>query len=355
MTPSPSSGRDPARWRLIGQGRRQSRPRTVRLQLDVHERVVTQALEEIKANPTIEVGGKFLGYVEGAFSAGNGWVAGLANLRVTVVAYMDAGPGKRRSAVYHYSDTDYQFRLFQEIIRDYPDLLFLGIWHSHHPNGLDVLSDGDTDTGSTTVNNPGHEQDFLLSSLAVDMGGLREGRHFVFLRGHQGFLEIDPSSVRIVGGPNPVADRLAEIAQRLGGLHAERPEDPVDQQSAGTAWMTTSEGKAVLAEDRVWLTELGGMRSFLRSGSLVWRGGVEVAGIPAECEYTYPAGFPNKPPVVDVRSRDGGHAVRFTLPAVSRRREGFEHALEAFAALVRTAHAEQPANDGPADQSISDG
>ncbi|WP_157521875.1 hypothetical protein [Herbidospora cretacea] len=297
----------------------------VRLRLELHEDVVARALDEIRANPGIEVGGKFVGFVEGGFSAGSErWRDDLAELRVIVVAYLDAGPGKDRTAVHHLSDTDYQFRLFQEVARDVPDLHFLGIWHSHHPNGLDTLSQGDERTGAVTVNNPGHEHDFLLSSLAVDFAGLTGGRHFVFLRGRPGFLEIDPADVTVVQGPNPVANRIAEIAGRL------RPEPP----DGGVTWARTAAGKAVLLEDRIWLARYPGLRPFLRRGLMVWRGRIDLSGTTADCEYVYPEDFPATPPIVDVRTSDGANAVRYTLPSAAQRESGFHFALSRLTDLI---------------------
>ncbi|WP_066361826.1 hypothetical protein [Herbidospora mongoliensis] len=312
---------------------RRPRPETstVRLRLELHGDVVAQALNEIRANPHIEVGGKFVGFVEGGFAADSAqWREDLAELRVTVVAYLDAGPGKDRTAVHHLSDTDYQFRLFQEVAGDFPDLHFLGIWHSHHPNGLDTLSQGDEQTGTVTVNNPGHDHDFLLSSLAVDLDGLMGGRHFVFLRGRAGFLEIDRSDVVVVQGANPVAERIAQATRRLDRAGGE----PGPASGDAATWTRTSAGKAILLEDRVWLARYPDLRPFLRQGSMVWRGRVELSGTTAECEYIYPEGFPSAPPIVDVRTSDGAHAVRYTLPSAGQRESGFHFALSRLTDLI---------------------
>ncbi|GII65284.1 hypothetical protein Skr01_53690 [Sphaerisporangium krabiense] len=313
----------------------------VRMRLELHEDVVAWARAEIRANPRIEVGGKFVGFVRGRFSAtSEDWRAELEELQVSVVAYLDAGPGKDRSAVHHYSDTDYQFRLFQDVARDFPDLDFLGIWHSHHPNGLDKLSRGDEETATVTVSNPGHGHDFLISSLAVDERGLMAGRHFVFLRGHADFLEIDPDFVQVVRGPNPVAERVEAAARRLHAAGdrpgpARAPAPSGNRPPGGTAsWTASAEGKAILAADKAWLGEFPDMRPFMRGGSLVWRGTAEAAGVVADCEYICPEGFPQVSPVVEARTPDGAHAVRFTLPDSLRRREGFHHALRTLAGLV---------------------
>lgn len=302
----------------------------VRLRLELHEDVVVRALDEIRANPGIEVGGTFVGFVAGGFSAGSErWRDDLAELRVTVVASLDAGPG--RTAVHHLSDTDHRFRL------DVPDLHVLGIWHSHHPNGLDTLSQGDERTGAVTVNDPGHEHDFLLSSLAVDFAGLTGGRHFLFLRGRPGFLEIDPDDVVVVQGPNPVADRIAEIAGRL------RPERP----DGGVTWARTPAGKAILLEDRIWLARYPGLRPFPRRGSMVWRGRIDLSGTTADCEYVYPEDFPATPPIVDVRTSDGANAVRYTLPSAAQRESGFHFALSRLTDLITGGRVTWDEENGP--------
>ncbi|GAB1817733.1 hypothetical protein [Herbidospora sp. RD11066] len=296
----------------------------IHLKLELHEHVAGRALEEIRSHPGVEVGGKFVGYVEGR----------LPEPRVVVVAYLDAGPGGHRTAVRHLSDTAYQFRLFQEVARDFPGLHFLGLWHSH-PDGHGTLSQGDEHTGTVTVNNPGHEHDFLLSSLAVDAGGLRAGRHFVFLRGRPGYLEIDPGDVTVVRGPNPVADRIAEVAQRLH--RTSRTPDPAPDlppERTPVTWLETAAGKAVVVEDRGWLAEYPGLRPYLREGSMVWRGAIDLSGVTADCEYAYPADFAASAPVVDVRTVDGAHAVRYTLPSWERRESGFHFALARLSDLI---------------------
>jgi len=378
------------------------RGHTVRLGLHLQANVVRQALDDIHRHPDIEVGGKFIGYVDGGFqAAARDWRRQLDDLQVHVVAYLDAGPQKQRSAVQHLSDTDYQFRLYQEVIRDHPDVTFLGLWHSHHPNGLSTLSHGDEQTGTVTVNNPGHELDFLLSSLAVDFDGLQAGRHFVFVRGHTGVLEIDPSRVRIVEGPNEVAQAVAVAAARLHaeyrsgsqiqgsqiqgsqikGSQIRGYEDGAGESGSGAAsraaggsasgnrstvsptstgqtgsgsaakWMATEWGKQVITDDKEWLRAHPGVRPFLRDGNLVWQGPMTAAGLAAHCELKYPAGFPDDPPVVVLRTDDDAFSVRFTVPDATRRREGFQTAVRAFSVLLAAGEAIEP----PVTAAIADG
>ena len=119
------------------------------------------------------------------------WRSAFNGLTITVLGNLDPGPGRDRSAVHHYSDTDYQLHLFQRVAPEFPELRFLGLWHSHHPNGLRELSGGDWQTGLQTVNSDGHELDLLLSSLVVDTAGLLGGRHYVFLRGHEQYYDYN--------------------------------------------------------------------------------------------------------------------------------------------------------------------
>ncbi|MEU4095701.1 hypothetical protein [Streptomyces sp. NPDC026673] len=299
----------------------------MRLPLAIHQDVLDRAREEIRAHPHVEVGGKFVGLVEGDFrSLDRDWDRQLARLRVTVLAYLDAGPGKDRSAVHHHSDTDYQYELFQELLRDRPDLQFLGIWHSHHPNGLRTLSPGDERTGLTAVNG-GHEWDFLLSSLAVDTGGLAAGRHFVFLRGHPAPREIDTAGIRVVDGPNPVAEAVETAARRLRSGRT-RP-----QVSAMPAWTTQEAGRGLLAEDQAWFGEqLPGMRPYLREGALLWQGTAGVQGRELECAYRYPPGFPEEPPRAEIGCAEARHS--FVITDLGTRHETLLHCLRTVAASL---------------------
>lgn len=329
--------------------------------ITIHSAVIDQAIAEVRQNPTIEVGGKFIGYVQGDFSSfDDGWRTAFNRLRITILGNLDPGPGRDRSAVHHYSDTDYQLRLFQRVAPEFPALRFLGLWHSHHPNGLRELSSGDRQTGLQTVNSDGHELDLLLSSLVIDSAGLLGGRHFVFLRGHERFYEIDGRRVEVTDGPNPVAaavernvrwlySQAAQHSQpvqrsrlRAGGMprparggerHGARTE------RAPTSWLQSPDGREALAFDSAWLRSYPSLRPATRDGGVVWRGPVDAGPIVVSCAY-YLSGQPGTTPVAEFSGDEGAVSLRVTLAEAASRAARFAACLAALAALADPADSE---------------
>jgi hypothetical protein len=243
----------------------------------LHRDVVQRAVDEICANPSIEVGGKFVGYVSGDLvPKARDWRSQFRRVTVSILGYLDVGPRADRSAVHHLSDTDYQYALFQRLLEEFPDLEFVGIWHSHHPNGLRTLSVGDVATGRRTVNSPGHDLPFLLSSLAVDTSGLLGGRHYAFVRDHRKHYELHRSAVRVVTGDNAVAEAIDRLAVEI--------RDEVCRATpVAVRWFDTDAGRKVLRADQAWLRTYPGLAPFVRDGSIVWRGNVTAGEVAIEC------------------------------------------------------------------------
>jgi hypothetical protein len=297
----------------------------------VHHDVVQRAADEIRANPSIEVGGKFVGYVEGHLvPTARDWRSQFQAMTITILGYLDVGPRADRSAVHHLSDTDYQFALFQRLLKDFPDLEFVGIWHSHHPNGLRTLSIGDLSTGRRTVNSTGHDLPFLLSSLAVDTEGLTGGRHFAFIRDHRRYYELHRSAVRVVHGPNPVPAAIERFAVEVREEVSRAAPVPV-------RWFDTDAGRQVLRADQAWLRTYPGLAPFVRDGSIVWRGTVAAEGPAAiECVYGYPPEFPEAPPSAELTTADGAVVRRVELADADRRAEDFARFVTEFVMLAAT-------------------
>ena len=337
-------------------GRRDHSPRwedsdllPLRPAITIHSSVIDRAVAEVRQNPTIEVGGKFVGYVQGDFSSfDDGWRPAFNGLSITILGNLDAGPGRDRSAVHHYSDTDYQLRLFQRVAPDFPELRFLGLWHSHHPNGLRELSGGDWQTGLQTVNSDGHELDLLLSSLVIDTDGLLGGRHFVFLRGHEEYYEIDGRCVEVTDGPNPVAASVARNARWLYAQASQRPRPEPhraarpapggERRRAGTEgapapWLQSADGREALAFDSAWLRSYSSLRPAARDGGVVWRGPLEAGPVVASCAYFLP-GQPGAVPVAEFSADGGAVSLRVSLAEPASRAARFAACLAALSALA---------------------
>ena len=317
--------------------------------ITVHSAVIHQAIAEVRQNPTIEVGGKFVGYVEGEFSSyDDDWRAAFNQLRITILGNLDPGPGRDRSAVHHYSDTDYQLQLFQRVAPEFPELRFLGLWHSHHPNGLRELSGGDRQTGLQTVNSDGHELDLLLSSLVIDSAGLLGGRHFVFLRGHERFYEIGGRSVEVTNGSNRVAAAVERNARWLYSQAGQRPIPRTagtsrsarrgERHEAGThgspaSWLQSPDGREALAFDSAWLRSYPSLRPATRDGGVVWRGPVDAGSVTVSCAYYLP-GQPDATPVAEFSGAEGAVSLRVSLEEAATRAARFATCLATLAGLA---------------------
>lgn len=317
-----SDGGDPTDEFVTG---RHSRGRSVGLNVCIRADVLHRVVEEIIDNPSVEVGGKFVGFVEGPLRRGDsGWKAALTTTTVHIEAYIDPGPGSDRSATHHHSDLDYQQAIFERLSRRFTGLQFVGLWHSHHPNGLGTLSGGDVNTGMSIVNSPHHEMDFLISSLATDRRGLHAASHHAFVRGQEGYRDVEARSVRTVPGRSEVADVLDSWR---------RPRDSGDRTDGPPAWVSTPEGRAIITTDRNWLrAAYPEMQPVLNGGRLLWRGIVRHCGLDFECAYVYAAEGPGHPGTISVTTTDGS-AVRSSAQVDPQHRE------EQFRLLVSNVYA----------------
>jgi hypothetical protein len=263
-------------------------PALVRTKIIISRAVIEQAIAEIAANPRIEVGGKFVGLVRGSVDAdAPDWRQQLADVTIEILGSIDSGPGASRSPVHHLSDTDYQYALFQALLRDFPELDYIGLWHSHHPNGLGELSQGDLATGTGVVNGGQHDRDFLLSSLAVDRRGLLGGRQFVFLRGHKNCYEIDPASITVLDEPTAVGAAITRERARLRSTRTRAGRQPAKRSSGPPAWTKAEAGRKAIAADRAWLERYPRVQPRITAGTLVWQGLITAGELDLKCSYAY--------------------------------------------------------------------
>lgn len=126
-----------------------------------------------------------------------------SQLTIEVRGVIGPGPSARRSAVSFFQDGEYQERIFREIETTHPQIEHLGNWHTHHVNGLSMLSDGDIATYRRTVNHPNHNTAFFYALLVVAKrsgatGGERYViKHYLFHRGDERVYEVRASNVEV--------------------------------------------------------------------------------------------------------------------------------------------------------------
>ena len=148
--------------------------------------VLNAVFDECDRYSDVETGGRLIGtYRQGR------------SLEILVTGMIDAGPGAKRSRTSFFQDGEYQEEVFRRIEREHSDIEHLGTWHSHHVNGLSVLSSGDVSTYERTVNHPQHNLDFWYALLVTEkVQGRRRylARHYLFRRSDPTAYEIPRQS-----------------------------------------------------------------------------------------------------------------------------------------------------------------
>lgn len=161
------------------------------LTVSIPQIILDGIFNECDRYPDEETGGRLLGFYT--------WHG--VDLNIDVQALIEAGPNARRTAVSFFQDGEYQERVFRAVERRHPKIEHLGNWHTHHPNGLRTLSDGDCATYRKCVNSPNHNTDFFYALLVTHSnpgGTMRYGvRHFVFVRHSPNCVEVMESNVNI--------------------------------------------------------------------------------------------------------------------------------------------------------------
>ena len=196
----------------------------IKTDVQFSQEVIDESVAWIAASPNREVGGKLVGLIHGQLDRTRPDLLGqVAALRLDVIHHLDAGPAATRTATYHRPDGNYQEAVFRAIEAQHPDVRHLGSWHSHHPNGLLRLSQGDIDGYTRDVNSPLHSHDLFLASLTAGSRGLASAQHFLFIRGLNEYFQIDPRSVRIVQSRNPYSGIVRSCRQTASGAVDRRP------------------------------------------------------------------------------------------------------------------------------------
>jgi hypothetical protein len=224
------------------------------VRVQIREGLLRSSQALIRANPRIEVGGKYVGYIRAAGEY----------LDLQIVDYIDAGPRAHRSATSHLPDADYQVRTFRAMEAADPEIQHLGSWHSHHPNGYGRLSPGDVDGYVESVNSEDHLPNVFLASLAVDARGLETANHFVFVKGAKDFYSLPHGSVTVVPG-------LRRFYASSGTVAA--PESTGD----GADWRSSEPGQALIARlNAVLVGHFSTLTTLTRApAEIVWRRAAE--------------------------------------------------------------------------------
>ena len=271
--------------------RRLRRPRLPRIV--VARTVVDRFTREIAANPHVEVGGKYVGFISGGGrrygTLKERWRA-MRNLVFEVTDYIDDGPRAHRLSGFHLGDAEWQTRRFRSLERLYPDIEHLGSWHSHHPNGLDRLSEGDIAGYRETVNSAGHNHDYFLVSLGIDTQGFATARHYLFVRGDRRFYEIPRSRIAVLDIDTGAVARRAR-ADHVAGLPESRPVGAEPVSVPG--WSESPDGRRALIEEFLLRREpvFAGLRLLVSGGRLIAKGRVSTDQLTVAMTLLYPSAY----------------------------------------------------------------
>jgi hypothetical protein len=145
-------------------------------QLVLHEGVIERVFQDCMTFPTIEVGGRWIGYHYTKEENNNlrerfPSVVQTSEEVYVIIDYIPMGPNpESQSAVELQPDRRYQLWAYTKLNKQFPGLEVLGSWHSHIPNGLNRFSGGDHDGYHSKLNNPNEEYDYsnMLCSLIYD-------------------------------------------------------------------------------------------------------------------------------------------------------------------------------------------
>ena len=282
------------------------------------------------ASTRVEVGGKLLGRLrdEGARTV------------MQVESYIDAGPRSDASARHLHPDGPYQESVYRLIEIFAPGLVHVGSWHTHHPNGLATLSQGDIDGYRKTVNDPRYGLPHFLAMLATGIVDRTPRlRYYLFTRGRAEFVELEPERVRLVPRRHSLEAVLAEVERvssdrREGGAAA-----------AATAVPTEDALRRLRAEDHAWLTaqDFASLQARVerQTGSVYWEWTLAFGGEPLRVRYVHPPeGVADAPAraTLELHNPDQG-TYHTSLPLDGRRFDGINALVDrvqaANAALER--------------------
>ncbi|BAL90383.1 hypothetical protein AMIS_51630 [Actinoplanes missouriensis 431] len=245
-------------------GRRKNTGRDIPARVYIHRDVLVESARLVRENPSVEVGGKLVGYRIRRGSAAPAtpygeviagfWRRAAADEVILVAGSIGSGPRAEASATSLHPDGRFQESVYRKLEAVEPDLEHIGTWHSHHPNRLREFSDGDVRGYAATIADRRYNEDVFIAGLCFEERGLAAGLFDMYTRADPGSprrlrsgaelqaVESIPSLQRIIAaaeaglrGGEPAADPLAEAIDKAlrdtSGTELVRNAD-----KAGSSW-----------------------------------------------------------------------------------------------------------------------
>ncbi len=185
--------------------------KSIQIKISICRDVLEAIFDECDRNNIDETGGRIIGYYRQHEN----------KLNITACGLIGPGPNARRSPTSFFQDGGYQETVFRKIEAEHPKIEHLGNWHTHHVNGLNTLSTGDTDTYTRIVNHEKHNTDFFYALLVVAKSQAFYNlerylvKHFLLKRGESLVYEIPNSKVNITKEPAIYLDKVKAITEIL--------------------------------------------------------------------------------------------------------------------------------------------
>jgi proteasome lid subunit RPN8/RPN11 len=218
----------------------------------VGRKLLERIVKAIRETSDVEEGGVLIGYLEREQSSLL-LSHEFSSKRMEAVNFITSGPRARKSACSLHSDLHYQEAKFQSLYHIDDNLQHLGSWHSHSPNGLSTLSDGDIRSYRNILSSPRHNHDYYLSLLATDIprsfqeflaSPSRFVKIFVFFKGFPTrVFEVGWECITVQTVDNNFSKYLAPESFES---ESAKTQERYDERRP---WYETQEGKSTLKQD----------------------------------------------------------------------------------------------------------
>lgn len=243
----------------------------LQVKISICKEILEAIFDECDANNVNETGGRIIGYCSQKSN----------KLDMKVCGLIGPGPNARKSPTSFFQDGVYQETVFRSIEAEHPALEHLGNWHSHHVNGLNMLSSGDIDTYTKIVNHEKHNTDFFYALLVVAKNHTSNHqerylvRHFVFKRGESLIYEIPNTQVNVLKMSPLYIDKIRTTEAV--------PEKETLSNSLVSSQLTVNH---IRAKDKEMISEMyPSLKTFFskQTNSIYWRGEINlIDNSPAE-------------------------------------------------------------------------
>ncbi|MHA1401351.1 MAG: hypothetical protein ACTSQE_13465 [Candidatus Heimdallarchaeaceae archaeon] len=257
------------------------------VEVNVCKSVIEHFYKDLCKTGHNEIGGKLVGYLSHLRKEDT---KNKKSLKIKIVSYIPPGIKTTRTPSLLLSDAEFQKICFEEVFKLDPNLEHLGSWHSHHSNGLSMLSKTDIEGYFYNVNDEKHNNDFFLTPLAVsrpkiDNPSLKDilsvFKMFFFIRGDDHFYRINEKDVKIVKDDKFTLPLFLAFQQIM------------NYQLKSDLWYNEEEGRNLLRIINTLYSQFS-PKTVLRENTLVFKFSFKDQDLDEEimrCELILPAGY----------------------------------------------------------------